>query len=280
MRMMIGSVKGAGMQPNPAAMGAGAGGQTDGISKDLRNQIENLKKQMQELSANREMPVEVKMKKRQELQKQISELEMQLRQREMEVRREEMQKKKADNGPSMEEMTGGKPQAKKGGKKSAGLSAGSMEAMISADTSMKQADVHGSAARKMDGKAGVLEAEIKLDRGRGGSSNVEAKEEQLADVKAAAQQAEASQMQSLAQAGEKIKEAGEDENQQKVDGTGKEPSAPGEAANIVVKDKDSSEEEKTGKGQGMPEEEENGTFDTEMMGVAFSRGYQPVDVKL
>lgn len=213
--MTIGAMNGMGMRPE-AAMKGGNGGQMDAVSKDLKNQIENLQKQIKEISSNQEMPTEVKMKKRQELQKQISELEMQLRQHQMEVRREEI-KKKQENGTSMEEMTGGKRRVKKGEKQNAGLSAGSMESIILADASMKQADVQGSTARKMEGRAGALEAEINLDKSRGGST--ELKEKELAGVKAAAQQASASQMQSLSQANKTMQEEDEDEEgSDKADG--------------------------------------------------------------
>ncbi len=37
-----------------------------------------------------------------------------------------------------------------------------MQAMISADSSMKQAKVQGSMATQMEGKAGVLESEMKI----------------------------------------------------------------------------------------------------------------------
>ncbi len=290
MSMNISGVSGAGMQPNMSGMGAGAADQMDPVSKDLRRQIEDLQKQMQELSANQEMPMETKMKKRQELQKQISELEVQLRQHQMEVKREENQKKKS-NGSSFDDLLGTKPQEKQGGKQSVGMSAGSMEALISADVSMKQADVHGSIATKMEKRAGVIETEIMLDSGRGGSSNIEFKEEELAKTKAIAEQATSSQMESLAQANKTMQEAAEDEQNDKAGkietGTktgssqniavveGEEQGTPGtaqSAASAVTRD--------DGQSGSQQEAEEKNTFDTEMMGVAFSRGYQPVDVRL
>ncbi len=53
--------------------------------------------------------------------------------------------------------------------------------MISAESSMKQAKVQGSMATQMEGRAGVLESEIKQDAGKG---NTEKKEEELADLQA------------------------------------------------------------------------------------------------
>ena len=68
-----------------------------------------------------------------------------------------------------------------------GISQGKMSAMISADSAMKQAQVQGSVATQINGKAGVLESEIAMDKGRG--SSTEKKEQELADLQGKAQQA-------------------------------------------------------------------------------------------
>ena len=65
---------------NAGAGQAKAAQAADSVSKNIRNQITALQNQMQELSANKEMGVEEKMKKRQELKQQIMELQNQLRQ--------------------------------------------------------------------------------------------------------------------------------------------------------------------------------------------------------
>ena len=59
----------------------------DSYSKNIQNQIANAQKQLQELSSNEGMTLEEKMKKRQEIQQQISDLNMQLRQHQIEQRR-------------------------------------------------------------------------------------------------------------------------------------------------------------------------------------------------
>lgn len=285
--MTINGVSGINMQPGTA--GAGSGAQMDAVSKDLLAQIENLQKQMQELSSNQEMPAETKMKKRQELQKQISDLEVQLRQHQMEVKREAaMKKREKSNG--MDELLGTKQQEKQNGSQGTGMSAGSMEALLSADASMKQAGVHGSIAKEMEGKANVLEAEIKLDSARGGGNNVETKQEQLAEVKEIAQQASLSQMESLAQANKTVQEAAANERKDKDDKAdetaGKTLKTP-EGEQSIVTDKAQGEEGEAAKTQ-MAETENDvksetansNTFDVQMMGVAFSRGYNPLDVRL
>ena len=52
----------------------------DSVSKNIQNQIANAQKQLKELSANKDMSIEEKMKKRQEIQQQITDLNNQLRQ--------------------------------------------------------------------------------------------------------------------------------------------------------------------------------------------------------
>ena len=181
-------------------MQAGSSGritQMDSVSKNIQNQIANAQKKLQELSSNEELSIEDKMKKRQE----INNLNQQLRQHQMEQRKEQQMKK-----TSMDDMLGGsRKTGPKSGKQSAGLSQASMQAMISADSSMKQAKVQGSMATQMEGKAGVLESEIKMDKGRGAST--EKKEEELADLQEKAQAATAAQVSTLADANKKMEEA-------------------------------------------------------------------------
>lgn len=184
----------------------------DAVSKNLQSQIANAQKQLQELSANKEMSLEEKMKKRQEIQQQIADLNNQLRQHQIEQRKEQQAKK-----ASMNDMLGGsKKTAPKTGKQSAGLSQASMKAIMSADSAMAQAQVQGSVASQMEGKAGVLEAEIKLDSARGG--NIEAKKEELAEVQEKATVAQNAQLNTLATANKELEEAAKaDQQTEKTD---------------------------------------------------------------
>lgn len=184
----------------------------DSVSKNLQSQIANAQKQLQELSANKEMSLEEKMKKRQEIQQQIADLNNQLRQHQIEQRKEQQAKKS-----SMNDMLGGSKQAApKAGNQGTGLSQASMKAMISADSAMAQAKVQGSVATKMEGRAGVLEAEIKLDQARG--DDVEKKKEELAEVQQKAVQAESAQMNTLADANKELEAAAKaDQQAEKTD---------------------------------------------------------------
>ena len=78
--------------------------------------------------------------------------------------------------------------------------------------SCKQAQVQGSVATRMDGRAGVLESEIKLDQARGG--NTQKKEEELAEVEQKAQAATSSQLSTLAEANKTMEEAAEAESRE------------------------------------------------------------------
>lgn len=173
---------------------------TDSVSKNIQNQISNAQKQLQEISANKDMSVEEKMKKRQEIQQQINDLNNQLRQHQIEQRKEKVENARKQT-----------KRAPKVGKKSSGLSQASMKAMLYADSAMAQAQVQGSVATQMEGRAGVLESEIKLDSARGG--DVSAKKEELEEVKQKMAAAETAQMNTLADASKKMEEAAKEEPQ-------------------------------------------------------------------
>ena len=74
---------------------------------------------------------------------------------------------------------------------------------------LKQAKVQGSMATQIEGRASVLESEIKQDAGKG---NTEKKEEELAELKAKAQSATAAQMSTLADANKSVEEAAKADN--------------------------------------------------------------------
>lgn len=173
---------------------------TDSYSKSIQNQIANAQKQLQELSSNENLSLEEKMKRRQEIQQQISDLNMQLRQHQLEQRKEKQQAKDS----SMDDTHGGTGNTKAGNNRT-GFSQAGMAAMISADSSIKQAKVQGSVATKMEGRSGVLKSEIKQDQARGG--NTQKKEEELAEVEQKAQEATSSQISTLAEASRKMEDA-------------------------------------------------------------------------
>lgn len=179
----------------------------DSYSKNIQSQIANKQKEMQELSKSEDMSLEDKMKKRQEIQQEIADLNNQLRQHQIEQRKEQQSK-----GSSMDDMLGGNRQAqKKSAKSGTGMSSASMAAIISADMSMGQVKVQSQVKTDMEGRAGVLKAEINLDAGRGG--NTGAKEEELADIEEKVNNVTSSQMSALSDINKNLEEAAKADNE-------------------------------------------------------------------
>lgn len=203
--MVINGLGGTNAQMSPI----GSAQANDPVAKDLQRQISEAQKQMQELASNKEMSAEDKMKKRQELQQKVSDLNMQLRQHQIDKRKEKQQEKASSDDVFNPNGKSNQVQSKTGAQNT-GLSQSSMEAMISADVSVKQANTQGSVATKMNDRAGVLEVEIKLDSAR--HNDVGRKQAELADVKQKAEEATAAQLGTLAEANETLKEAAKAEN--------------------------------------------------------------------
>lgn len=235
--MIIGGIGGnRGANAGAGAVHMGTGG-TDAYSKSLQKQIMEAQKQLQELSGNESMTSEMKRKKRQELQKQISDLNMQLRQHQMEERRkaqEEKQESQAKSQPKKEEQAGG-------------LSNGSMQAMISAEGSIKLAKQQGGTAKKMQNGANIKRIEIKLDGGGSerradDSAAISSKWDDVEGMEQKAKDATASQMSLLAKAQEEASKAGEESS------TGTKTDKVDEKGNTKTQKQDSvsNEEEQNG----------------------------------
>ena len=182
---------------NPQAETMGMAQANDSVSRNILNQIANAQKELQELSSNEEMSLEDKMKKRQEIQQKITNLKQQLRQHQMEQRKEQQ-----SSSTSMDDMLAGTKNTSD--KNSTGLSQTGMQTMLSEDASLKQAKTQGSTATQLEGRAAVLQSEIRQDSGRG---NTEKKEAELADLQAKAQSATEAQMSTLADANKSVEEA-------------------------------------------------------------------------
>lgn len=212
-----------------AERGMHAGQRLDSVSRNIQKQIAAAQKKMQELSSNQDMPPEEKIKRRQELQQEIMNLNQQLQQHQLQQRRQQQSK-----ASSMEEMLGGKQKAKEG--QAAGFSQAGMQAIISAGSSLKQAQVQGSVATRMENRAGVLKGEIKQDAGKG---NVEAKEAELAKLEQKAENASVSQGNTLASANQTLREAAKVE--QKDSNEGGKTEKQGSKADIGRNEKTESE---------------------------------------
>ena len=235
--MMIGSM--VGTNTNMQAGRLGMNMQTDAVTKNIQKQIAIAQKQLQEISSNKDMAMEEKMKKRQEIQKKIADLNLQLRQHQIEQRKEQQSK-----DTSMDNMLGEKQNTEttKSGNKVNGLSQASMQAMISADSSMKQAQVQGSVSTKMEGKAGVLKAEIKQDAGR----NTEAKEAELAEVEQKARNARTSQINTLTSTNQIMDKTAKTEQGRMADKSDTKTESGTEQSDRNEQEKDNMEDSKAG----------------------------------
>lgn len=241
--MTIQGVNGNGAQ----AQQAGGIRADDAVSKNIQRQIADVQKKLQELSSNDHMSTEEKMKKRQELQKQIYDLQNQLRQHEIQKRRESQKAQES----SMDGMLGGKHETDRQ-QDTVGISEAGMKAMISADSSIKLAKSQEKLATEFKGQARTLRGEMNLDR----PEIAEKKKEELAELEEKALNAEATEGRIL---GSAVKER-------------EEASKEGDAGTARA-DKEDREEEKSVIGDAEQEQKEDM--------VAYGAGvYKPVDILL
>lgn len=276
--MTVNGVSGANTQMGQMGMNQA----TDSYSRNIQSRIANAQKQMQELSSNENLSLEEKMKKRQEIQQQINDLNTQLRQHQMEQRRAAMDgsKKQQANGSSMDDLLGGTKKAgkAKAGSKSTGISQAGMTAMISADSSMKQAKVQGSMATNLEGTARVLKFEIKMDKERG--IDTQKQEEDLAELEQNALNATASQMHTLSEANKTLEEAAEEDSKaEKAEDKAKKAGRKEGMSDGKV-GKTDKEDVQTAGAEGKDTEEIVSTQSAENTAVSTAATYTSVDIRL
>lgn len=163
----------------------------------LQKQIETKQKELEALSENKEMDPKEKLKKKQEIEAELSELNTQLQQK----RSDRLQGKEREEAAP--EHGGAKAPRRDG------FSGTDMNALLSADASMKQASVQDAAAGKLIGKANVLRIEAKLDGARGASA--EEKLKQAAELESRAGRLKNESAEKLGKALEETEKTGEDE---------------------------------------------------------------------
>ncbi len=186
----------------------------DSVSKGIQSQIENAQKQLQELSSNKEMSTEEKIKKQQEIREQINDLNKQLRQHQIDQRKEMQEMKQ----PSKDGVSNKKQSnISKVGSQGTGFSKASMTAMISADSALSQAKNCDHIATQMEGQKNVLAMEIKLDAQRG--KDVTKKQGDMQDLEERIMKTEASQIAALNMANQEMEEATKtDQQREKTEG--------------------------------------------------------------
>lgn len=175
-------------------------GNQDTSLKAIQDQIENVQKQLQVLSGNEKISAEEKMSKQRDLQQQLQDLNKQLAQRKIEIQQERREKAAAKVN-SMDEVSQNAENQESGMMETV-----SMKGVIHADTSMKQVKTIQTVKTGMEGRAGVLEREIKTDRGRG---STEKKEAELAKLNGRINDASSDMMKRAADAETTLEVSGE-----------------------------------------------------------------------
>lgn len=175
-------------------------GNQDTSLKAIQDQIENVQKQLQALSGNEKISAEEKMSKQRDLQQQLQDLNKQLAQRKIEIQQERREKAAAKVN-SMDEVSQNAENQESGMMETV-----SMKGLIHADTSMKQVKTVQTVKTGMEGRAGVLEREIKTDRGRG---STEKKEAELAKLNGRINDASSDMMKRAADAETTLEVSGE-----------------------------------------------------------------------
>lgn len=189
----------------------GASKEMDSESKEVQNQIANAQNRLKELSTDNEMSDEEKKQKRQEIQKKITELNNELRQRQIQLRREQQAKKEQTEEVSDEKQGKVPGLTEQEESQKVPVSHSGMQAVVSADTAIRQAKAQGNLARTMEGRVRVLQGEIKQDEGRG--KNTESKQKELEALEKKATQMAGARMGILSDAAREMKRAVEIDNQ-------------------------------------------------------------------
>ncbi len=201
-----------------SAVGSVSGGQAastqliDTVSRNIENEIFGIQRKMQELTSNEEIPAEEKMKKRQELQQEMSRLNAELRRHQAEVSREQRKEAMASEEKEAKgaEQTDGTNAAKSIDKGiedvGAELALSGIGAMLAADSSVQQAKSQGVVVGKIENGIAILKGEIQQDKLYG--TNVERKEEILAKQRKRVSRALGAQFSALGNAKQTMKENG------------------------------------------------------------------------
>lgn len=182
--------------------------QEDSVIKNAQKQIEALRKELQTLSENEDMEPKIKAEKKQELQKQINELNTQIRQREIELRKE----KQTANQPSETNPR----QAKNEESNGAGFTKSVTGGLISVSNALNSAKDLNGLNKRLTGRAGELNAEIKADLARG--ADTLAKEKELEKVNKGIRSTAPESGKMLNQAKEKLEASEKEDDKVKTDG--------------------------------------------------------------
>lgn len=179
--------------------------QADSKSKEYQNQIADAQSRLKDLAVNKELGEDEKAKKRKEIQQQIKELNQQLRQRQIQMQREAREKKTQTE--TEKEEWGKAVSAKEETKQTPADAQNAMRAVLSVNSSLSHAQMHGNMALEMEGRVRVLQNEIKQDI-RYGKDTAQKKKE-LESLEKKAVRVKGAKMSYLANASKEMKQAAE-----------------------------------------------------------------------
>ncbi len=165
----------------------------DAISKSIENEISDVQRQRQQVS-KQDLSADEKMKKRQELQQEISRLNNQLRQRQAEARKKQNKEKvakerdaenvKTDNEKKEQVAASKKDETKEKEAESKTVEMQDAkkervkeQTVVSAEVAVSQIGLQNKVVSGIRNNINVLKGEIRQDKGRG--ENVDDKKEQL-----------------------------------------------------------------------------------------------------
>lgn len=212
----------------------------DAMIKSLQKQIDGAKEELRELNQNKNMSPEEKMEKRKEIQQKIQDLSKQISQREMDIRKQAQEKKAKELQEQAEKNA---PKSELEEKQQGSVAAEVILTVMGVEAAMDQVNVKQSVKKDLEGKTGVLKAEIELDTARGGSAA--AKKDQLAETENKINDLNSDMMSDISDINKDIKENssknsevknkgnqnGEEENDEKEkDENGESPSAEGKTS--------------------------------------------------
>lgn len=163
--MQIGAMQGAGRSPGKV------GGGKDPQSDSIRKQISELEKKLREISEDKTLSDKEKLNKQKDIREQIANLQNQLSQRQSEIREE---RAKAGKGAKRADSA----QAASGAEKTAD---NAVRSALEANDKLARLERSDLLKISMEGRARILENEVKTDEAAGGA--LKSKKAELSDLK-------------------------------------------------------------------------------------------------
>lgn len=172
----------------------------DNRLKSIQTQIKNVQNQINGLSEKKDMSIEQKMEKRKELEQQLQDLNKEAAQRQMEIQKEKREKA-AEEAKAKKQMEEPKDTYERS---EASLALSSVQGIISAETSMSQAEKLQSVKTKLEGQKNVTNTEVKLSKG---ANTIAKKKESISSLEGKIEKATSGMMEKVNDVNKTLEEA-------------------------------------------------------------------------